>query len=392
MEHSSAWSQVLEEIRQDAPAHASIPFWSWNDLLEKPHLQRQMEDMKKLGMRGFFMHARGGLETEYLSRDWFDAIRFCVEKGAELGLEAWAYDENGWPSGFAGGALLQDPANHACYLVLEEQTDFPEAAEDLLGVYLRQGDCVRRVTEPGEAGPYLLIRRRREASYVDVMDARVAEQFICHTHVRYARELGEDFGTRMPGFFTDEPQYYRYGTPWSDTFPEAFRAKYGYDVKAQLPALFLELPGCEKFRYDYYLLCHESFYSNFMEPIWRWCDDHGIRLTGHGIEEWTLAGQMMCCGGVMPFYLYQHIPGIDYLRRAVRDVSGARQLGSVCAQTGKKVALSEMFACCGWDVSPRELKRIADLQFAGGVNLICEHLYAYSERGQRKYDYPNHYS
>ncbi|MBQ7917022.1 MAG: hypothetical protein IJ315_09610, partial [Firmicutes bacterium] len=44
------------------------------------------------------------------------------------------------------------------------------------------------------------------------------------------------------------------------------------------------------------------------------------------------------------------------------------------------------------DVSPTELKRIADVQYAGGVNLMCQHLYPYSERGQRKRDYPLHYS
>jgi len=32
------------------------------------------------------------------------------------------------------------------------------------------------------------------------------------------------------------------------------------------------------------------------------------------------------------------------------------------------------------------------MQYAGGVNLMCQHLYPYSERGQRKRDYPLHYS
>lgn len=392
MQNNDSWKNVLAQARQDSPLHASIPFWSWNDTLQPDLLQKQMEDMKALGMRGFFMHARGGLETEYLSRDWFDAIRYCVEEGTRLGLEAWAYDENGWPSGFGGGLLLQDPANHACYLTLEHTAQYPAPAKDLLGVYIREDGAVRRIRDPEPAEEYLAVRWKRESSYVDVLNPAVARQFTQAIHARYQTELGKDFGSRMPGFFTDEPQYYRYATPWSPILPEAFRAKYGYEVPELLPALFLELKGAEKFRYDYYLLCHEMFYRNFMEPLYRWCGENGIQLTGHGIEEWTLAGQMMCCGGVMPFYLYEHIPGIDYLRRAVRNAAGSRQLGSVCAQTGKKVALSEMFAACGWDVTPKELKRIADLQFAGGVNLICEHLYAYSSRGQRKNDYPHHYS
>ena len=69
-----------------------------------------------------------------------------------------------------------------------------------------------------------------------------------------------------------------------------------------------------------------------------------------------------------------------------------KQLGSACAQLGKKKTLSEMFGCCGWDVTPTELKRIAELQYVGGVNIMCQHLYAYSIRGQRKRDYPANYS
>ena len=50
-----------------------VPFWSWNDKLEPDELRRQIGAMQDAGMGGFFMHARGGLETEYLSEDWFRA-------------------------------------------------------------------------------------------------------------------------------------------------------------------------------------------------------------------------------------------------------------------------------------------------------------------------------
>ncbi len=373
--------------------HGSIPFWSWNDRLCEDELRRQIRHMKSLGMRGFFMHARGGLETGYMSEEWFDCIRACIDEAKKNGMEAWAYDENGWPSGFAGGELLKDPANFICYLKCEKSTDYPEPDPDILGVYTVSEEGTVRREAPCSAAEYVIIRRRRDFSYVDTMNPDVTRRFIELTHERYKKEIGsEDFGTAMPGFFTDEPQYYRYGTPWSDTFFTSFRERFGYDVLDGLPAMFMDFCGAEEFRYDYHLLCHESFYNCFMKPIYEWCSENGVKLTGHAIEEWGLAGQMMCCGGVMPFYLYEHIPGIDYLGRGIKNEEGAKQLGSVCAQTGKRTALSEMFACCGWDVTPRELKRIAELQFVGGVNLICEHLYAYSERGQRKRDYPNHYS
>ena len=112
--------QTIETIRSLSPSYGSIPFWSWNDKLEESELRRQIRDMKELGMNGFFMHARGGLETEYLSDEWFDCINACVDEARKLGMEAWSYDENGWPCGFAGGKLLEDKKNHETCLKYEK--------------------------------------------------------------------------------------------------------------------------------------------------------------------------------------------------------------------------------------------------------------------------------
>ena len=93
-------SDTIKKIRETAPSYGSIPFWSWNDRLEEGELRRQIGRMQELGMSGFFMHARGGLETEYLSDEWFHAVNVCIDEAKKRGMEAWAYDENGWPSGF----------------------------------------------------------------------------------------------------------------------------------------------------------------------------------------------------------------------------------------------------------------------------------------------------
>lgn len=387
--------QTIERIRAAAPSYGSIPFWSWNDKLEEDGLRRQIRDMKKLGMNGFFMHARGGLETEYLSDDWFDCVNVCVDEAKRLGMEAWSYDENGWPSGFAGGALLKDKKNFAT-AVENKSGAFPTDTTDIIAVYRKNADgSFTRVTEDVGDTEYLILYKRYDESYVDTLNGEITDMFIEATHEEYKRRVSpEDFGNgrAMPGFFTDEPQYYRWGNPYSDILPREFMNAYGYDMLDLLPAVFFDFDGADKFRYDYYLLIHKLFINNFIKKIYDWCEKNGARITGHAVEESSLGGQMMCIGGVMPFYRYEHIPGIDYLGRGMADDIAPKQLGSACAQLGRKKALSEMFACCGWDVSPTELKRIAEMQYAGGVNLMCQHLYPYSERGQRKRDYPLHYS
>jgi sugar phosphate isomerase/epimerase len=80
--------QFINEIREHSLEYGSIPFWSWNDRLQPDELRRQINVMHRLGMNGFFMHARGGLETEYLSEEWYDCIRACVDEAEKLGMEA----------------------------------------------------------------------------------------------------------------------------------------------------------------------------------------------------------------------------------------------------------------------------------------------------------------
>ena len=58
--------ELKKRLSQDLKDYQSIPFWSWNDELEADELRRQIREMKKAGIGGFFMHARGGLTTEYL--------------------------------------------------------------------------------------------------------------------------------------------------------------------------------------------------------------------------------------------------------------------------------------------------------------------------------------
>ena len=386
--------KLIDKINQKAPEYGSIPFWSWNDRLEEGELRRQIRRMKDLGMNGFFMHARGGLETEYLSEEWFERIKACVDEAKKLGMEAWSYDENGWPSGFAGGKLLNDKKNFALGLLTEEVTEFP-TDEDTVAAYVKNDDGSYTWVKEAVAGckNYFRIYRQYDSSYVDVLDADITREFIKLTHEEYKKVCGEDFGGAMPGFFTDEQQYFRWGHTYSNTLPKIFKETYGYEIFDGLPAIFeKDIPNADKFRYDYYKLIHELFINNWVKVVYEWCHENGVQLTGHAVEESSLGGQMMCIGGVMPFYEYEDIPGIDYLGRGIADDIAPKQLGSACAQLGKKKAISEMFGCCGWDVSPTELKRITDLQYANGVNLMCQHLYPYSERGQRKRDYPLHYS
>ncbi len=203
----------LNEMQQKD--YRSIPFYSLNDELEEGRLREQIRFMHKQGIGGFFLHARGGLETEYLSEEWFRLMEAAVDEAKKLGMDVWFYDENGWPSGFAGGELLKE-GNYVAYLELKEESAY---SADAFASYVLVGQEYRRVT--GEQGKtvYYNIYICYNHSYVDLLDPEVTRQFIRSTHEKYYERFKEEFGKTVAGFFTDEPQYFREALPWSKVIP-----------------------------------------------------------------------------------------------------------------------------------------------------------------------------
>ncbi|MDY5441412.1 MAG: hypothetical protein SPG64_04255 [Candidatus Enteromonas sp.] len=365
----------------DTPRFGMLPFWSWNDELQLEELQRQISWMHQNGIGGFFMHARSGLSTPYLGDKWMEAISFCTDYAKSLGMEPYVYDENGWPSGFVGGKLLENLENHDRYLTAKEGPFDPAA----LASYSLDSSALVRVTS-GER--VLNVYEHYSPSTADVLNPKVVDQFLEFTHERYQNEIHP----HVQGFFTDEPQYFRYGEPYTPVLEKYFEERYGEDIKDGLGYLFLKKEGYEKFRYRYYLALNHLLHTNYAKRIYSWCTERGYEFTGHYIEETCLYGQMWCCGGIMPMYEYQTIPGIDALTRYVPGILAPKQVGSVAAQLGKKRVIVETYAAAGWDFTPREAKRNAEAMMVNGVNLLCPHLIPYSERGDRSHDYPAHYS
>lgn len=362
--------------------YRGVPFWSWNDTLNKDELVSQVEWMDSVGIGGFFMHARGGLKTEYLGEKWFECINACAKRAQELGMEAYAYDENGWPSGFAGGKLLEDLENHDRYLTYS----FGKYDTKAMVSYEISSQALKMAKE-GDTN-CLNVYEHYSTSTADILNPDVVDKFIDLTHEEYKKRDKYN----IKGFFTDEPQYFRWNMPYTKVLPGYFKRTYGQDILKGLGLMFVKKRGYRDFRYKYWRALQELMLDSFGKKIYNWCDKYGYKLTGHYIEESYLAGQMNCCGGIMPFYEYEHIPGIDYLGTRITEEMGAKQVGSVAEQLGKKQVLTETFAACGWDVSPLELKRIAESQYVAGVNLMCHHLLPYHEEGQRKRDYPSHFS
>lgn len=365
----------FEKLLQNPPKkYRPAPFWSWNEKLDVEETKKQIRQMDEAGLGGFFMHARGGLQTEYLSDEWFDNISASLEEGEKSGMLAWGYDENGWPSGFGGGVVngmgLKYQQKYLRCIEVEEafEDDFTLANVEIDNKIYH---CYFDVN------PF----------YVDNMNGEVIGEFLKSTHERYREKLGGDF-KKMKGFFTDEPQASRNGFPWSFNLEKEYKKIYGEQIREHLPKLFYRIDGFEEFRFRYWQLVRDLFTDSFMGTIGKWCKENGSELTGHAVLEEDFYEHILANGSCMPCYEFMDIPGMDHLCRGMPSVQTEMQLSSVANQLGKKQILSETFAACGWNISFEDLRRLYEHQMVHGINFLCQHLEGYSLRGIRKRDYP----
>ena len=342
-----------------------IPFWSWNEKLSTEETAKQVRMMNNVGIGGFFMHARGGLQTEYMGEEWFENVSTAIKEAKKYGMRPWAYDENGWPSGFGNGLVNG--------LGVEYQQK-----------YLRfEKIPVHTETQICKAGEYYFYYEINPF-YVDTLDKKVIQEFIRSTYEPYY----ERFGNNIEGFFTDEPQVSRNGIPWSFVFEEEYLKRYSENLLEHLEELFFSVGNYKTTRINFWKMVTDLFSESYMKQLYDWCDAHDMKLTGHLVLEDSLESQLISNGACMPHYEYFHIPGMDWLARYFHECLTARQLSSVAEQIGKEAVLSETFAACGHNISFAELKGIYEWQMVRGVDLLCQHLEGYSLRGIRKRDYP----
>ena len=116
-------SSFTTEFKTPSAEYTTAPFFVWNYKITKEEIDKYMTDFKNSGSSQVFVHPRPGLITEYLSDEWFDLYKYTIEKGKELGMLVWIYDENSYPSGFAGGNVpdrMPESYNQGQGLVMKE--------------------------------------------------------------------------------------------------------------------------------------------------------------------------------------------------------------------------------------------------------------------------------
>ena len=380
--------------------NASVCFWSWNSNITREGIDEQLKDFADGRIGGVVIHARGGLKIAYMSEEWFDLFKCAAARAAELGIEVWIYDEEGWPSGFGGGTVtaLGEDYWHKClrYSLAGESLPSNISERQIVAVYDKNSEdeyvrsenrALKNISQDS-----IVFWYEKDSHYVDLLNPDVTAEFIKSTHEKYYEKMGEYFGAVIKGFFTDEPQLNNSGYPWSVCLCDAYRSNEGSDLLDELWLLAFDTPKAERFKLRFWNTVSDLYYQNFVVQLSNWCNKHGVALTGHFAAEDGMCSQIASCGDLMRNYSVMQLPAIDHLGSRVASPVLMKQVSSVSRQYGDGDVLSETFGCAGWGVTFKRLEWIWGAQSVLGITKPCYHLSAYSIEGRRKRDYPAFYS
>jgi hypothetical protein len=272
------------------------------------------DETMRLGFQSLLDCGVSGLVTtvsleKYLNdANAWEILRCGVQLAHKMGLRVWIYDEKGYPSGAAGG------------LVLEK---YPKGeAEGLIQAFNNDGRPryeVSKLFENTHATANFFERRH----YINILDREAVATFINVTHESYERAL-HPIGDYVEAFFTDEPSListyvpagldYPKTLPWHESLPRVFQSRKGYDITAHWESLFVDTGEIDrKMRCDFYEvisdLCAETYFAQLQD----WCRAHKVMSSGHLLGEETLVWQTLFDGDPFTCYRKFDIPGIDMI-------------------------------------------------------------------------------
>jgi len=223
-------------------------------------------------------------------------------------MVVWIYDEDGYPSGAAGG------------LVLEKNPKF---------------EALALAYDPSSNNVYAARR------FPNLLDAKAVDYFIEVTHEAYWKRLEEHFGKAIKALFTDEPSLMATNigqipahirknvrtidpvdesvkplpsVPWVADLPEKYRQRYGGNLVSVRKSLFVGDDERDKrVRRQYWSLVTDLLAERYYGKLQKWAGQHRVASSGHLLSEEQLVHAVSLEGNPLKMLMRMDIPGLDML-------------------------------------------------------------------------------
>ncbi len=403
----------------DPPAEFSLtPFWFWNDALDEGELRRQMDEFQAHGVDAFVIHPRVGLPRSmgWMSDALLAMMRFAIEQARRRGMGVILYDEGMYPSGSASGLVVAENPTYRCRGLVRIDLDaaqpgsieqgvaiggdrLPALAPDqtLVAVVLDHGRRYAIIDRPIDSvirGLHFLNEDsdeppEDEPPAADLLNPDAVAAFIRYSYARYYQAFGAYFGSTIRAIFTDEPNLLGRSRetgviPGTTDLLRHVNDFLGYDFTPQLPALWDEDSPARR---DYLRAVEHRLEATYYAPLYEWCEQHGIALTGHPAEP-----------DATTLLRYFQIPGQDIVWRQIepdqasalegRQSTQAKAASSAMLHAGRRRNANEFCGAYGSSLTFDEMGWLANWLLVRGCNLLIPHAFYYSVRGPRLHERP----
>ncbi len=260
------------------------------------------------------------LQSEQNWQTLLTALQSC----RSLGMKVWLYDEDGYPSGAAGGLVVQENPQY-------------EATELAYDPTLADSFITRPAYEFTHASNNYYASRR----YANLIDKEAMQTFIRTTHMAYYERAGGFFGNPIMAMFTDEPSLIAVNlgqipehvrvtvpladsldnkvnmlpcVPWVADLPQQYQERFGENILTAQRSLFTGSSIQDrKIRRQFWSLIADLISARFFAPIQDWCTAHHIASSGHTLVEESLIHQVAVEGNALKCLSRMDIPGLDML-------------------------------------------------------------------------------
>lgn len=246
-------------------------------------IRAEIAAMDDGGSGGFIIESRP--HSDYLGDRWWRDVGYCLDEAAARGMDVWIFDEEYYPSGIAGGRVLEGHPQYRMRVLIKRTSQWDSAAAYALppGDDAHPMETLLRIictSGPADGGRRVVFRTEREFAtwrdeirrdsgadgpggelwtvhaigltpswsgrmfdrMVDYIDPEVTDRFIELTYEETRRRFAPYWGTTIKGFFGDETSFENFGSydvlfgedtpcfPWTASLAEAFADAKGYEL------------------------------------------------------------------------------------------------------------------------------------------------------------------
>ncbi len=386
-----AWPPLTRECRPHA-------YWWWHgSAVDKANLTRELEALRAAGLGGAHVipiYQTMGWENRaipYLSPQWLEMLRHCVEEGRRLDLDIDMTTGSGWC--FGGPRVADADANaRLVHKVFGPGSDFAGrvdraatqalvafgpggARHDLAASIADDGRYHWRAPAPG--WQLHMVSQRPSGQRVKRAapggEGHMLNLFHRPGVERYLAWFTEAFaGYRGPLPRAMYHDSYEYSSDWSPDLFAQFEKRRGYRLQDELPCLLDGATGdhAARVRCD----VRETFSDVMVAetlPLWAaWCRQRGIltRNEAHGSP-----------GNLLDLYALADIPETEMFHRD-RNVLVSKLASSAAHVAGRRLVAAETGTWIRehFTETLADLKFLLDDLFVSGVNHVFYHGCCYS--------------